>query len=118
MLTSRLSTKNIAELLLKAGHQNLSRPQHSPHTWREIDYGTNIQLSPEEDKTQPLDEEGVRWIQMIVGALLYYGRAADNKLLTALSAIGSQQAAATENTKKALNMLLDYCATYPSDGIV
>ena len=41
----------------------------------------------------------------------------DNKLLTALSAIGSQQTKATENTKKAVNMLLDYCATYPNDGI-
>ena len=51
-------------------------------------------------------------------ALLYYGRAVDNKLLTALSAIGSQQSKATENTRKAVNMLLDYCATYSDDGIV
>ena len=39
------------------------------------------------------------------------------KFLTALSAIGSQQSKATENTKKAINMLLDYCVTYPNDGI-
>ena len=43
--------------------------------------------------------------------------AVDNEILTALSAIGSQQSKATENTKKAINMLLDYCATYPNDGI-
>ena len=54
---------------------------------------------------------------MVVRALLYYGRAVDNTILTALSAIGSQQSKATENTKKAINMLLDYCATYPNDGI-
>ena len=54
---------------------------------------------------------------MVVGALLYYGRAVDNKLLTALSAIGSQQSKATENTRKAVKMLLDYCAPYPGDGI-
>ena len=44
-------------------------------------------------------------------------RIVDNKLLVALSAIGSQQAAATENTKEAIQMILDYCATYPKDGI-
>ena len=54
---------------------------------------------------------------MVVGALLYYRRAVDNKILMALSVIGSQQSEATENTKKATNMLLDYCATYPNDGI-
>ena len=54
---------------------------------------------------------------MVVGGLLYYGKAVDNKILTTLSAIGSQQSKATENTKKAINMLLDYCATYPNDGI-
>lgn len=54
----------------------------------------------------------------IMGALLYYGRAVDNKLLPALSAIGTQQATATENTKKAAAQLLDYVATYPADNIV
>ena len=55
---------------------------------------------------------------MVVGALLYYGRAVDNKILTTLSLIGFQQSKATENTKTPINsMLLDYCATYPNDGI-
>jgi hypothetical protein len=34
-----------------------------------------------------------------------------------LSVIGTQQAKATENTAKAVHQLLDYLATYPSDGI-
>ena len=42
----------------------------------------------------------------------------NNKLLVALSAIGSQQAAATEATNEAVHQLLDYCATYPDDGIL
>ena len=114
----RLSMKNyIADLLFKLKHPNPRKPQKSPHKWREIEYGSKVQLSPDEDKSEPLDEEEVKWVQMVVGALLYYGRAVDNKLLTALSAIGSQQSKATENTKKAVNMLLDYCATYPNDGI-
>ena len=53
-----------------------------------------------------------------MGALLYYACAFDKKLLVALSTIGEQQAAATDKTNEAINQLLDYCATYPNDGIV
>ena len=51
-----------------------------------------------------------------MGALLYAGRAVNNKLLVALSAIGSQQAAATEDTAASIKKLLDYEVTYPNDG--
>ena len=65
-----------------------------------------------------LDEKGIKQVQMIVGALLFIGRAVNNKLLVALSAISAQQSKATENTNEAMNQLLDYCATYPNDGII
>ena len=42
----------------------------------------------------------------------------NNKLLVGLSAIVSQQAAATQGTNEATNQILDYCATYPADGIL
>ena len=51
-----------------------------------------------------------------MGALLFYGRAVDNKLLVAINAIGIQQATATEATNEAVATLLDYLATYPNDG--
>ena len=35
-----------------------------------------------------------------------------------LSAISTQQAAATEDTAAAIEQLLDYVATYPNDGIL
>ena len=53
----------------------------------------------------------------IIGSLLYYARAVDNKLLTTLSTISSQQVKATEHTARAVHQLLNYVATYPSDGI-
>ena len=46
------------------------------------------------------------------------GREVNNKLLVALSEIGAQQAAATEDTAEAIEQLLDYVATYPNDGIL
>ena len=47
-----------------------------------------------------------------------YGRAVYNKLLVAQSAIDPQHASATEDTNKVIHQLLDYCATYPDDGIL
>ena len=38
--------------------------------------------------------------QQIIGGVLYYGRAVDLTVLPALSSVGSEQASATENTKK------------------
>ena len=65
-----------------------------------------------------LNEKRIKRIQGIVGALLYVGRAVNNKLLVELSAIGAQQEAATEDTAAAIEQLIDYVATYPNDGIL
>ena len=55
---------------------------------------------------------------MIAGALLWIGRAVNNKLMVALSAIGSQQSTATEDTNKVIHQILYYCSTYPDEGIL
>jgi hypothetical protein len=57
-------------------------------------------------------------IQEIGGSLLYYARAVNNKLLVALSTITAHQAKATITTEQAVDLLLDYVATYPNDSIV
>ena len=108
----------IAKVLLKYGHPIPKKPQLSPHKHREVIYGAKEQLAPEDDTSPPLDRQGTKGVQGIVGALLYYARAMDNKLLVGLSAIGSQQASATQRTNETINQILDYCATYPSDGIL
>jgi hypothetical protein len=107
----------IADVLCKFNHPLPKKPQHTPHAHQPITYGTTEQLLPDDDTSPPLDAVGVKRIQAIVGSLLYYARAVDNKLLATLSAISSQQAVATENTAKAVHQLLDYVATYPNDGI-
>jgi hypothetical protein len=59
----------------------------------------------------PLNKEATKYIQAVAGTLLYYGRAVDNTILLALSAIATEQAQPTERTKEILTQLLDYCAT-------
>ena len=46
------------------------------------------------------------------------GRSVNNKIILALSAIGSQRAEATEETADAIEQLLDYVAVYPDDSII
>jgi hypothetical protein len=71
-----------------------------------------------DDTSEQLDIHQKHCIQEIVGLLLYYARVVGNKLLVALSAVAAHQSCATVATKQAVPLLLDYVATYPSDGII
>ena len=117
--TCRATMKEyITEVRARYGHPTPTKPVHSPHLHREIIYGAKEQYATTDiDTTPPLDTAGIKWCQGVIGSLLFYARAVDNKLLMTISAIGASQASATENTLNEINKLLDYCATYPSDGI-
>ena len=108
----------IDNMLIKFKHPRPSKPRLSPHACLPIAYGATTQFAPDDDASAILPEDRKRRIQEIVGSLLYYARAVDNKLLVALSAIASRQAQATVATEQAVHLLLDYVATYPNDGIV
>ena len=108
----------ILDLRSKFQHMQLKKPQLLPHKHCPIDYGATQQLVQPTDTSKPLNEKGIKRIQGIVGALLYVGRADNNKLLVALITIEAQQAAAPEYTSEAIGQLLDYGATYPIDGIL
>ena len=60
----------ITRVLLKYGHPRSSKPQISPQKYREVIYGVKEQLTPEDDTTLPLDSQGIKRVQGIVGALL------------------------------------------------
>ena len=110
----RLSIKgHIEKVLLKYGHIKPTHPQLTPHKHREIK-----QLIPVDDTSPDTNAMGVKRIQAIIGELLYYARNVDNNVLVALSAIGDQQAASTEDTTDAIKQLLYYAITYPNDGII
>ena len=75
-------------------------------------------MAPEEVDIPGLDDKGIKCVHAIVGALLFYGQAVDNKVLVDLNNIGTQQATATEITNEAIYHFLYYLDTYPNDGIV
>ena len=60
-----------------------------------------------------VDTKTTKWIQGIIGSLLYYARTNDNTMLTAINEISAVQATPTQKTLQAVTKLLDYATTYP-----
>ena len=79
----------IKALLKNLKHTPPAKPVHAPHKWLEPAYGQKKQYAKPADSSPLLNEKGIRRIQSIVGSCLYYGRAVDGTILTALNDIGS-----------------------------
>ena len=103
--------------LLKYGHAKPTNPRLALHNYRDIKYGDKQQIIPEENNISDIDVAGVKIIKAIIGELLHYARAVNNKLLVALIDIGAQQATDTKANADSIKKLLYYVATYPNDGI-
>ena len=67
----------IERVFLKYGHTKLTHPQLTPHKYHEIKHGEKQKLSPADDTSPALNATGVKIIQAIIGALLYYARAVE-----------------------------------------
>ena len=65
----------ISNLILKYGHKAPTKPQLSPHPHRKINYSSKEQLVGEEVTSPKLNNEGIKRVHAIVGALLYYAQA-------------------------------------------
>ena len=63
-------------------------------------YGAKVQYAADADTSRLATKEERKFIQQVVGTFLYYGRAVDGTILTALSAIASEQASPTVTTMR------------------
>ena len=108
----------LSTLLLKFKYPQHAKPRLSPYKCLPISYLVKSHITPDPDSLELLNASRKCHVQEIVGSLLYYARAVDNKLLIALSAIAAHQAKATVNTEQAVDLLLNCVATYPNNGIV
>ena len=104
----------VRKALTKLQHTTPTKPQDAPHKWTTPAYGRKTtQLAPSDDSSPNLSAKETTRIQSIVGMFLYYARAVDLTILTALNDIGINQSKPTETTKEKAHMLLDYLATHP-----
>ena len=106
----------IPKALLKFQHTKPAFPQHQPYQNAPIQYGARVQRV-DVDTSAPLTPQAIKHVQDIVGTLLYYGRAVNPTLLTALSSIATWQSKGTQAVADACAQLLDYVATHPNAGI-
>jgi hypothetical protein len=104
----------IERALQRFTHPLPTRPQHSPHAWTKPIYGAKIQYAAPDDDSPLLDTADIKCVQEILGTLLFYARAVDNTMLTAIGAIATQQSKGTKQTMQAIVQLLNYCATHPN----
>jgi hypothetical protein len=104
----------IERALLRFAHPHPPKPQHSPHAWTKPNYGAKTQFAPPDDTSDELPATDKTRIQEIIGVLLFYGRAVDSTIITALGTIASQQASPTAKTMKSVLQTLDYCASHPN----
>jgi hypothetical protein len=108
----------ISSLLLKYKHPQPTKSRLSPYKCLPIVYGSKSHITPDPYASELLNANCKCCVQEIVVSLLYYAWAVNNKLLVVLSVIAARQAKATVATEQAVNLLLNYVAHYPNDGIV
>ena len=107
----------VTNALHKFQHPKPNKAQDSPYPATTKQYGVKVQLTDPIDTTVHLPMHKIKRLQQIIGMFLFYGRAVDPTLLTALSKLSSAQATATDATKCACHQFLDYCATHPISTI-
>ncbi len=73
-------------------------------------YGANFHEANPPNTSPPLDKAGKKFIQEVTGVFLYLAQAVDSMMLTALSALASEQAAPTEKAMQKCLQFLDYAA--------
>ena len=107
----------VTNVLHKFQHTKPNKAQDSPYPATAKQYDVKVQLTDPIDTTTRLTTDEIKRLQQIIGTFLFYGRAIDPALLTALSELSSAQATATNATKRACHQFLDYCAIHPARTI-
>lgn len=85
---------------------------NSPSVYLPPEYGKAVQYE-ESDDTSPVAPEAKTRIQEIVGVFLFYARAVDPTMLTAVNKLASKQANPTEAVVEASVRLMQYASRFP-----
>ena len=99
----------VKKTLEKLNFKKDNKKQYASHKWTVPIYGHNQQLAPSGDTSTLLDKKGIKRVQQVVGSFLYYSRAIDNTITTALKEIILKQSKPMETTN---NKFQCYSSTY------
>eukprot|EP00804_Cyclotella_cryptica_P011804 CCRYP_011385-RA/>CCRYP_011385-RA protein AED:0.37 eAED:0.37 QI:0/0/0/1/0/0/2/0/309 len=93
-------------------HNITTKPQHQPYPHTPRTYGATQQYVDDPDLSTPLNKQDTTFVQEVIGVFLYYARAVDCTMLTALSSLATQQANPTQTTLQHIHRFLDYAMTH------
>jgi hypothetical protein len=103
----------VERALQRFQHPPNAKPEHSPHAWVKPNYGAKTQYAAAPGTTPAINITDTKHLQKVLGTLLYYARAVDSTMLTAIGELATQQSTGTKHTMEALTQLLNYAATNP-----
>ena len=109
---------SIAKIVVAHCHGVPPPPQLSPAQYTPPSLGVRGPQLTLTDFSPTLPPDQTKYIQRVVGALLYYALAVDCTLVPAVTAISSAQATPTQAVLDALNHLLGYAAANPAATLV
>eukprot|EP00956_Cyclotella_meneghiniana_P010727 scaffold15031_cov47-Cyclotella_meneghiniana.AAC.1 len=101
----------VGAALIRFQHPKPTKPQNQPYPHNPKKYGEKAQYVEPEDTSLPLNKDDKKFIQEVTGTFLFYARAVDPTMLTALSSLASEQANPTERTMEKCKQFLDYAAS-------
>jgi hypothetical protein len=98
-------------------HTAPKKPQHQPYPSAPHTYSSKQQFCDSVDTSSALSSHQKTFVQDVIGVFLYYARAVNCTMLTALWSLATQQANPTKNTLAQINQFLDYALSHPDAGI-
>ena len=108
----------VSAALKRFKHEKPSKPQNQPCPRNPKQYGAKAQYAEPKDNSPLLNKDDKRFVQEVTGTFLFYARAVDPTMLTALSSLSSEQCAPTENTMVKCKQFLDYAASQEDAVII
>jgi hypothetical protein len=94
------------KVFLKVKHVAPSKKQNPPHPHILPQYGAKIQYVEYQDESSLLNKEDTKHVQAVMGTLLYYARAVNSTILTALSSLATEPNAKSNRENKTTVRLL------------
>ena len=116
--TCKLSMPEYVKQVLCKFQHILKQKCYSPSPFTPPIYGKKTQMA-KIDTTAPMSaDEKKKLLQQVCGTFLYYARAVDCTMLHALNYLATRFNNGTQQTVKAVQHFLDYCATNPESTVL
>jgi hypothetical protein len=112
-----LTMPNYVDKLLQRVRPNGIKGASTPATYTPPNYSNPGAQKANIDESAPATETQKKLLQSVIGTLLYYSRAVDPSICTAVHELGSVQSKPTENDMLKMERLLQYMSTHRNNGI-